>query len=78
MSKMLVQHLPHLAGHRIVLASASPRRHDLLRLLGLTFEVRPHPDKSVTFLWHVRSVHVQARQSSGELGTGNNCAIMRL
>ncbi len=47
---MLVQHLPHLAGHRIVLASASPRRHDLLRLLGLTFEVKPHPDKSITFL----------------------------
>jgi septum formation protein len=30
-----------LAGRRLVLASASPRRHDLLRSVGLDFEVRP-------------------------------------
>jgi septum formation protein len=30
-----------LAGRRLVLASASPRRHDLFRSVGLDFEVRP-------------------------------------
>ena len=30
-----------LAGRQLVLASASPRRHDLLRTVGLAFEVRP-------------------------------------
>jgi len=38
---MLVQYLPQLAHHRIVLASASPRRQELLSLLGLKFEVVP-------------------------------------
>ena len=32
---MLVQHLPQLVQHRVVLASASPRRQELLILLGL-------------------------------------------
>ena len=34
-SAMLVQHLPQLVQHRVVLASASPRRQELLILLGL-------------------------------------------
>jgi hypothetical protein len=38
-STMLLQHLPHLAERRIVLASASPRRKELLSKLGLKFEV---------------------------------------
>ena len=37
---MLIQHLPHLAQqHRIVLASASPRRKELLQQIGLTFDI---------------------------------------
>lgn len=38
---MLVQYLPQLAPHRIVLASASPRRQELLTLLGFKCEVVP-------------------------------------
>eukprot|EP00249_Psilotum_nudum_P009599 c22033_g1_i2 orf=443-985(-) len=38
---MLIQHLPLLAGKRIVLASASPRRHQLIQNLGLKVEVIP-------------------------------------
>ena len=36
---MLIQYLPQLAQHRIVLASASPRRKELLQQIGLRFEV---------------------------------------
>lgn len=36
---MLIQHLPLLARHRIILASASPRRKELLQQVGLTFEI---------------------------------------
>lgn len=39
--QMLLQHLPQLAPHRVVLASASPRRHELMALLGLKCEVVP-------------------------------------
>ncbi|KAK9815313.1 hypothetical protein WJX72_001514 [[Myrmecia] bisecta] len=38
---MLLEHLPHLANKRILLASASPRRAELLHQIGLKFEVRP-------------------------------------
>lgn len=38
---MLIQHVPLLCSKRIVLASASPRRSELLRGLGLTVEVLP-------------------------------------
>lgn len=38
---MLVQYLPQLANSRVVLASASPRRAELLRSLGLTPEIVP-------------------------------------
>ncbi|KAK9826257.1 hypothetical protein WJX74_003378 [Apatococcus lobatus] len=38
---MLLEHLPALAKTKIVLASASPRRHELLQLLGLKPEVIP-------------------------------------
>ena len=37
---MLIQHLPVLNQHRIVLASASPRRLELLRQIGLNVEVQ--------------------------------------
>uniref|UniRef100_A0A7S1SGM0 Maf-like protein n=1 Tax=Tetraselmis chuii TaxID=63592 RepID=A0A7S1SGM0_9CHLO len=37
---MLLEHLPLLRDKRIVLASASPRRKELLELLGLRFEVK--------------------------------------
>ena len=37
---MLIQHLPVLSQHRIVLASASPRRLELLRQIGLNVEVQ--------------------------------------
>lgn len=37
---MLLEHLPALEGKRIVLASASPRRRELLTQMGLKFEVR--------------------------------------
>ena len=37
---MLLEHLPALEGHRLVLASASPRRRELLAQMGLKFEVR--------------------------------------
>lgn len=37
---MLLEHLPLLRDKRVVLASASPRRKELLALLGLRFEVR--------------------------------------
>mmetsp|Transcript_27835 Transcript_27835/g.69982 ORF Transcript_27835/g.69982 Transcript_27835/m.69982 type:complete len:285 (+) Transcript_27835:58-912(+) len=37
---MLLEHLPLLRDKRVVLASASPRRKELLVLLGLRFEVR--------------------------------------
>ena len=33
--------LPHLNGRKLVLASASPRRKQLLSMLGIPFEVRP-------------------------------------
>ena len=36
---MLLEHLPALAGKRVVLASASPRRKELLQQMGLKFEV---------------------------------------
>ncbi|GAX78900.1 hypothetical protein CEUSTIGMA_g6339.t1 [Chlamydomonas eustigma] len=36
---MLVQYLPRLLNKKIVLASASPRRQELLRNIGLKFEV---------------------------------------
>lgn len=36
----MVSTLDHLRGYRLVLASASPRRRELLAGLGLTFEVR--------------------------------------
>lgn len=36
---MLLEHLPALEGRRIVLASASPRRRELLQQMGLKFEV---------------------------------------
>eukprot|EP00250_Pteridium_aquilinum_P013823 c21593_g1_i1 orf=282-947(-) len=38
---MLIQHLPLLSSKRIVLASASPRRSQLLHSLGLNVEVIP-------------------------------------
>jgi hypothetical protein len=38
---MLIQHLPLLSSKRIVLASASPRRSELLRGLGLKVEILP-------------------------------------
>ncbi|GBG85705.1 hypothetical protein CBR_g40434 [Chara braunii] len=38
---MLLSHLPQLAKKQIVLASASPRRAELLRSLGLKFDVVP-------------------------------------
>ena len=37
---MLIQHLPLLNQHRIVLASASPRRLELLRQIGVNVEVK--------------------------------------
>lgn len=38
---MLLSYLPHLNTKKIVLASASPRRHEILsKQLGLKFEVR--------------------------------------
>ena len=37
---MLIQHLPLLNQHRIVLASASPRRLELLRQIGVNVEVQ--------------------------------------
>ena len=36
---MLVQYLPQLAQKRIILASASPRRKELLSNIGIKFEV---------------------------------------
>lgn len=36
---MLLEHLPQLEGHRVVLASASPRRRELLQQMGMQFEV---------------------------------------
>lgn len=36
---MLIQYVPSLAHKRIVLASASPRRQELLRNIGINFEV---------------------------------------
>ncbi|KAJ8907305.1 hypothetical protein NDN08_007419 [Rhodosorus marinus] len=36
---MIVQHLPYLSSKRIVLASQSPRRREILDLLGLKHEV---------------------------------------
>ncbi|EFN56094.1 hypothetical protein CHLNCDRAFT_22668 [Chlorella variabilis] len=36
---MLLEHLPALEGKRIVLASASPRRRELLQQMGMKFEV---------------------------------------
>lgn len=38
------QLIDSLAGRRIVLASGSPRRHELLRQMGFEFEVRPLKD----------------------------------
>ncbi len=38
-SAMLLEHIPRLCQKRIVLASASPRRKELLSQLGLKFEV---------------------------------------
>lgn len=38
--RAMLEHLPALEGKRIVLASASPRRHELLQQMGLQFEVR--------------------------------------
>ncbi|XP_059069778.1 uncharacterized protein LOC131036591 isoform X2 [Cryptomeria japonica] len=38
---MLIQHLPLLSSKRIILASASPRRAELLRGLGLEIEIVP-------------------------------------
>lgn len=37
---MLLEHVPALNTRRLVLASASPRRKELLEQLGLKFEVR--------------------------------------
>ena len=37
---MLLEHVPALNARRLVLASASPRRKELLEQLGLKFEVR--------------------------------------
>lgn len=37
---MLLEYLPLLLAKRVVLASASPRRRELLQLLGLEFEVK--------------------------------------
>ena len=36
-----MQHVAHLANSRVVLASASPRRHEILASLGLALEVVP-------------------------------------
>lgn len=37
---MLLHYLPHLSKKRIVLASQSPRRAEILQLMGLSFQVR--------------------------------------
>lgn len=39
--KMLVHLMGHLQGKRIILASQSPRRAEILRMLGLDFEIMP-------------------------------------
>ena len=48
---MLLEHLPRLAHKRIILASASPRRSELLaKQLGLQFEVRRRPSPPLQHL----------------------------
>lgn len=38
---MIIEHIPYLSGKRIILASQSPRRKEILNLLGLPFEAIP-------------------------------------
>jgi hypothetical protein len=47
---MLLEHLPALEGKRIVLASASPRRRELLQQMGLKFEVGQRGNSSISRL----------------------------
>ena len=41
--------LDNLSKYKIILASASPRRHELLKGLDVTFEVRALPDVDESF-----------------------------
>lgn len=87
---MLAHHLPHLSKKHIVLASQSPRRAEILRLLGLDFDIvqsnfnedLPKDGFDSPGAYCVATAHAKARAvadslKAGRSGSGSGSRLTR-
>ncbi len=78
---MIAPHIPYLAKKRVVLASASPRRSEILNLLGLTCVVEPSRFDERTlrdqkFESPTQYVAASARSKAGEVAGRVDCDLL--